>query len=195
MNEAIKDLTQFLALNISPNNIPRYLTFAEIPTQNFNLTGAPINVWFEIVNVSHKLGKVEDLLKEIQEDYPQGPVLEQSRELLEAYHQAKGQVSAPAGDSMELKTPIEQLESIRSSPMDSIEDLAIAVEDILSVTREQESLSRMVNDVIALSGRIGSLQRRKDGGGMIDQEVTRQTNVLREALLGTLDRLKRRVKL
>ena len=166
MNEALTQLSQFLALNISSDSISRYLALADIPRQNLDLSGAPVNVWFGIVEEAHKLGQVANLVEAIHEDYSQGPVFDQSNQLLEAYQEAAKNtppVSKPSPRTSG-QVPQESLQTIRLSPMGSIGELEDAVAQMLKLTREVESLKRMENDVIALSGRVSSLQRKELGG-------------------------------
>ncbi len=191
MNEALSQLSQLFAPNISPDSIPRYLSAAGISRHNLDLSGSPANVWFGILEEAQKLGKVANLVKAIHEDYPQGPIFAQSNQLLEAYQKA----NKPTPSASSTDTPQESIQAIRLSPMGSTGDLDDAAAQMLKLTRELESLKRMENDVIALSGRISSLQRKEIGGGLRSDEVERQTNVLRNALLGTLDRLEKRLSL
>ena len=115
MNEAIKELSKYLADTILPGNIPRLLDFAGIPQANVDLSGTPINVWYGVVMQGHKEGKLPDLIQVIREDYQQGPVFDHLGELLDLYKTASPIPSATGNGGPVQQTPQQKIQAIRTS--------------------------------------------------------------------------------
>ena len=195
MNEALRDLYRYLAQKTSKDSIKRYLMGAGISQAQVDLEGKPYDIWFSIVNLAHDNGQILALIEEVQSDYEEAsPVFTKFAELKSAYEQANSSAEVDTQPLTQHKGPEANISSIRTYVAETA-DLYEAVKQMLDLTRNVAALNRIENDIIALSGRINSLEQQNDGGGLPSHEYTRQQNVLRNAVLSTLERMERRLNL
>ncbi|MEM9720441.1 MAG: effector-associated domain EAD1-containing protein [Bacteroidota bacterium] len=181
------------------NSVPRsrlVLTDAGIPQRNISFSDSAADNWFMIIEEVKRQEMMVELVRVALTFYPKNEELQSLQAVLTG---TQGNTTSPSDPSQPRDTPPPVTEDI-SSTITKIqriitldEDLSLALEHMLNLTREADALQRMENDVIALLGRWNSLKRQRDQGMLTSDEANRQTNVLRHAVLGTLERMETRL--
>ena len=162
---------------------------SEIPLNNIPTAGTPKTIWSAILEEAKKRNRLGSLIQVAYAEYGENEVLKNLMGIVTDQVPNPGAEEKIGPDKAKAQELIDKIRSI----IQLDDDLLLAIDQMLKLTREVDALDRMENDVIALSGRLNSLNRQNGQGVLPASEFIRQTNVLRQSIIGTLDRLETRL--
>ena len=160
---------------------------AGIRSERIEFSQQAENNWFAIIQEAERQEKLPALVSTASAAYPNNSQLKELVAVLERPSAISKPTESPdpASDASDIPSRLQQVKKLILLD----DDLSRVLEQMLALTLEVDSLKRMENDVIALTGRWNSLKRQGDQGVLPGHERERQTNVLRQAILGTLERM------